>query len=439
MKRFTTLFVTAVIIMAMVSAPGMAENNKIYYVAGAVSDTPVDWGVDPVYAERYNELDVEFINFDANLEPCLFNDQVPLTNEYAGQGVIFSGAGEVLDECSNFGISNYSSPNFLAFNTGIPAPGPETMSFSPAISSLSLWAGSANAATITLNAYNAANILVDQDVILATDALQQMSVSGAGIVTAVISFTGTWMCVDDLAFDEADQSPCVLSLNPQNNSVPAGGGNITFVATLTNNTPNIMTGAAWIQAQYMPTGNTVQTNYFPGLAIPPNATVSATLSVFVPGIAPGGPYMMQAYFGQYPWSPMCWGSFDWVKNGPAADNFEVFEHPELWMIPGSFAGVASFGEEVLDAAVPNEFEMGSAYPNPFNPSTTFSVILPESAELTVAVFNVAGQQVATIASGQLNAGSHSLTFDASDLSGGVYFVQASASGWSAVQKVVLMK
>jgi len=89
--------------------------------------------------------------------------------------------------------------------------------------------------------------------------------------------------------------------------------------------------------------------------------------------------------------------------------------------------------------LPTQWAVLPAYPNPFNPSTTIGVSLPQPFELNVSVFNIAGQQVATLASGTYRAGSHALTFDASSLAGGMYFVHVSANGWSDVQKVILFR
>jgi parallel beta-helix repeat protein len=97
--------------------------------------------------------------------------------------------------------------------------------------------------------------------------------------------------------------------------------------------------------------------------------------------------------------------------------------------------VPEFGEDEL----PKSYSISPAYPNPFNPTTTISISLPQPARLNVSVFNVSGQQVAELADASFREGIHLFTFDATNLAGGVYFVRAAANGWSDVQKVVLMK
>ncbi len=96
-------------------------------------------------------------------------------------------------------------------------------------------------------------------------------------------------------------------------------------------------------------------------------------------------------------------------------------------------------QDYTGTELPDSYTISSAYPNPFNPTTTISVSLPRPSELNVNVYNVTGQQVAELANGRTTAGTQQFTFNASKLAGGVYFVRASANGWSDVQKIVLVK
>jgi Secretion system C-terminal sorting domain/Immune inhibitor A-like, MAM domain/Carboxypeptidase regulatory-like domain len=97
-------------------------------------------------------------------------------------------------------------------------------------------------------------------------------------------------------------------------------------------------------------------------------------------------------------------------------------------------------EEATVVGLPTSFAMGTAYPNPFNPTANVSISLPEAANLTISVFNVMGQQVATLASGQYQAGVHNFVIDGSNLSSGLYFIQAQVPGeLHNVQKITLMK
>ncbi len=95
------------------------------------------------------------------------------------------------------------------------------------------------------------------------------------------------------------------------------------------------------------------------------------------------------------------------------------------------------------AALPTEFGLRPAFPNPFNPSTNFNFVLPEAANVLVRAFNVMGQEVGTILEGRYEAGEHTMTWNAestnSALPTGVYFVRLEALGRTSLQKVILLK
>src|SRR6056297_3164157 len=88
---------------------------------------------------------------------------------------------------------------------------------------------------------------------------------------------------------------------------------------------------------------------------------------------------------------------------------------------------------------PNSFTLNQNYPNPFNPTTSITHNLPASGEVTLEVFNVTGQQVATLVNGVKTAGSHTATFDASNLSSGVYMYRLSSGNSVQIRKMLLIK
>jgi hypothetical protein len=79
------------------------------------------------------------------------------------------------------------------------------------------------------------------------------------------------------------------------------------------------------------------------------------------------------------------------------------------------------------------------YPNPFNPSTTIRYALPERSHVTLAVFNTLGQQVATLAEGEREAGYHEVKFDASSLASGVYLYRLTAGDYVQARKLILLR
>ncbi len=92
-----------------------------------------------------------------------------------------------------------------------------------------------------------------------------------------------------------------------------------------------------------------------------------------------------------------------------------------------------------DEDTPVEFQLEQNYPNPFNPSTEIAFSLPKSGKVSLKVFNLLGQTVNTLVEGNLNQGTHNITFDASGLSSGVYFYQLEFDGAVLSRKMLLMK
>ncbi|NUN71393.1 MAG: T9SS type A sorting domain-containing protein, partial [Bacteroidetes bacterium] len=80
------------------------------------------------------------------------------------------------------------------------------------------------------------------------------------------------------------------------------------------------------------------------------------------------------------------------------------------------------------------------YPNPFNPTTTIGFTLEGSGMTTLIIYDVLGKQVRTIVNEQLESGVYHLrTFDASDLSSGVYVARLSSSGRTQIKRMLLLK
>ncbi|MBX2990823.1 MAG: glycoside hydrolase family 9 protein [Bacteroidetes bacterium] len=91
------------------------------------------------------------------------------------------------------------------------------------------------------------------------------------------------------------------------------------------------------------------------------------------------------------------------------------------------------------AALPEGFALYQNYPNPFNPLTTIEFNLPHREYVTVAVYNMLGQDVALLLNETQDAGKYTLRFDASGLTSGVYFYRLQAGGYSQTRSMVLVK
>ena len=92
-----------------------------------------------------------------------------------------------------------------------------------------------------------------------------------------------------------------------------------------------------------------------------------------------------------------------------------------------------------DDELPCQFAIISLYPNPFNSVMRIGYALPEAADVRLAVYDVTGRLVSELARGQMQAGMHTVVFDGSALSSGVYVVRLDAGGRKSQVKVALVK
>ena len=204
MRREHSSVIGAVVVLVLWLGVGAAQvENGVQ--TGAVSGVPAAGGFE---ASVPGDID-----FDDGTQPCNFDQTIALTTEYSALGVIFSGpggndGGAILDECGNFGVSGYSAPNFLAFNTGanlsnggIPR-GPETLTFSVTVDTVAINAGADSAGTITLECFDAGAASVGSQSISGASALQPLSVTASGqIAYCRLSFTGSVAVFDDLTYN----------------------------------------------------------------------------------------------------------------------------------------------------------------------------------------------------------------------------------------------
>jgi photosystem II stability/assembly factor-like uncharacterized protein len=89
--------------------------------------------------------------------------------------------------------------------------------------------------------------------------------------------------------------------------------------------------------------------------------------------------------------------------------------------------------------VPRGFSLDQNYPNPFNPSTTIKYALPSRSHVTLTVYNTLGQSVRELVNGEMEAGCHSVSFDASGLASGVYFYRIRAGDFVSTKRLLLLR
>jgi hypothetical protein len=96
-------------------------------------------------------------------------------------------------------------------------------------------------------------------------------------------------------------------------------------------------------------------------------------------------------------------------------------------------------DDVEEQKLPSEFSLAQNYPNPFNPVTTFEFNTAQQGHVTFKIFDILGNEVATLINNEMPAGKHNIEFNASSLSSGVYFYRLTAGTFQAEKKMILMK
>jgi hypothetical protein len=212
--------------------------------------------------------------------------------------------------------------------------------------------------------------------------------------------------------------------------IPPAGGSFAFNINLQNNTTEPQTFDAWLGV-YLPTGQ-----FFGPLLLRNNMTLPANGSLFramnqtVPASAPAGTYYYVTALGDYDQAEVqSWDGFSFVKLG--TDDY----------------GIASAGWEVygfdsplaISENTPGKCELLPAYPNPFNAETKISFTLAEDGFVSLKIFDIKGREIAVLNDGLSPAGDYDLTFNAGDLTSGVYFAVLQAEGLKEIQKLILVK
>jgi hypothetical protein len=126
----------------------------------------------------------------------------------------------------------------------------------------------------------------------------------------------------------------------------------------------------------------------------------------------------------------------------------VFTNRGLWTVTLLGGGVTTAGITRFDNTdrgihpameYPTEFSLGQNYPNPFNPTTTIQYALPVGGTVSLRIFSILGQQVATLVHEEQDPGYYSVVWNAGEIAGGVYFYQLRAGEFTQTKRLLLVK
>ena len=90
-------------------------------------------------------------------------------------------------------------------------------------------------------------------------------------------------------------------------------------------------------------------------------------------------------------------------------------------------------------SIPNEFSLDQNYPNPFNPSTRISYFLPEANFVTLKVYDILGNEIATLVNESKPSGKFEVEFNGSNLSTGTYIYTLTSGNYQTIRKMLLIK
>ncbi|MBK9334306.1 MAG: T9SS type A sorting domain-containing protein [Ignavibacteria bacterium] len=123
-------------------------------------------------------------------------------------------------------------------------------------------------------------------------------------------------------------------------------------------------------------------------------------------------------------------TFPWPQNGH--DRYKSNQYG--FIPPDEPVGIQPYSTEV-----PDRFSLSQNYPNPFNPVTTIKFEIRTSSNVKFTIFDALGRQLESLVNERLTTGTHSLTFDGSSFSSGVYFYKLDAGEFSETKRMILLK
>jgi len=278
------------------------------------------------------------------------------------------------------------------------------------------------------------------------------------------TFAGPPCSISDyVAWVECTVVPCCdVSMTPDTSPVTVPpGGSFGLTGTISNPTTDPIQTDVWVGVKY----NNVfyQLWLFNNIALNPGQSLSTHLNQNVPIYAPLGSYEYVAYCGDYNTNKCDSAKFDFTvvaggmlspgelrgdgkaqaciaeqgdKDMPLLSSRLHRESnkgmPQLegWILEGGW----NVGEDL-----PSEYTLIGNYPNPFNATTTITYALASAGNVNLAVYNIAGQRVATLVDGYSEAGQHSVIWDAANYSSGIYFSKLTAGIKALTKRMTLLE
>ncbi len=216
---------------------------------------------------------------------------------------------------------------------------------------------------------------------------------------------------------------CDIDMIPDDDPVIVPpGGSFGLTGIIGNPTDDPITTDVWVGVIYM--GSFYQLWNFPNIQLNSDQYLNSHLNQNVPGNAPVGTYDYVAYCGDKP--EVC----DSAKFQFTVSGARINGGAEEWNLQGGWKE---------DELAPTECILDSNYPNPFNLKTTITYELPKACEISLTIYNLMGQELATLVEGVQDAGKHQVQWDAANRSSGVYFYKLEVGNRVFTRRMTLLK
>ena len=129
--------------------------------------------------------------------------------------------------------------------------------------------------------------------------------------------------------------------------------------------------------------------------------------------------------------------------------FQIFDISQIRRVSGKylyrlkqidFNGTFEYSNEVeVIINAPEKFELSQNYPNPFNPGTKIRYQITASSPVSLKIYDVLGREIKVLVNDIMTPGKHTVKFDGTGLSSGIYFYKITAGNYSDIKRMLLIK
>lgn len=213
--------------------------------------------------------------------------------------------------------------------------------------------------------------------------------------------------------------------------IPSAGGSLPYDLEVVNLAGTTVYFSGWSEFEGYTYGYTQIVINRPDIYIGAGVTVSRSGTLTISGSVPDDTYDYYLRVGDYVGTP----------NPIDEDSFIFWKYNFDANAPYVWETTDTGWDDMISSqpVIPESFQVKDAYPNPFNPETTIAFDLPEATHLTLTVYNLQGQKVVDLVSGDFEAGHYKARWNATGHPSGTYIYQFSSDLGQASGKMVLVK